>query len=234
MSAHTSSATITVYADFNCPWSYLTWRRSEILAAARVEVDWRAVEHDPWHHLGPVDLSDRFQTTHAEMGKVGQHLLPGEPLPHVFAGHVPFTGAATAAYAEATVAGVASPARRVLFEAFWLNGVDLNDGRTVRALLSDLVRGRASTSELIHLWGYTVDVTGGPITSEGWRLVRDWRADWQRLGPPVVPTLILDAGEVVRGEEAVDRLAAELTSRGLDDVDSWDALGFDGAAAGAA
>lgn len=234
MSAPMSPSTITVYGDFNCPWSYLAWRRSEILAAAGVDVDWRAVEHDPWHHLGPADLSDRFQKTHAEMAKATRHLLPGEPLPHVFAGHIPFTGAATAAYAEAAVAGVASSARKVLFEAFWLNGIDLNDGRTVRSLLSGVVRGQTSTSELITLWGYTVDVTGGPITSEGWRLVRNWRAEWQRLGPPVVPTLILDSGEVPRGEEAVDRLAAELSARGLDDVDAWDALGLDGAAAGAA
>lgn len=212
---------ITVYGDFNCPWSYLAWRRSELLASDGVEVDWRAVEHDPWHHLQPVDLTDRYQAAREEMVKVYGHLLERETLPHVFAGHVPFTGAATAAYAEAVVAGVESEACKILFEAFWEHGADLNDGRVVRGLLADTVRGRPSPSELVNLWGYTVDVTGGSITSDGWRLVRAWRGEWQQLGPPVVPTLVLDSGERLQGEEAVDRLGSELSSRGLDvsDVD---------------
>lgn len=233
MVAQPTAPVITVYGDFNCPWSYLSWRRSELLAIDGVEVDWRAVEHEPWHHLRPDQAGERYRKAHEELGRVVGHLLPGESLPHAFNGHVPFTGAATAAYAEATVAGAAAAARKALFEAFWLDATDLNDGRAVRSLLAGAVRGRPSRSELISHWGYTVDVTGGPITTDGWKLVRAWRAEWQRLGSPVVPALVLESGERLFGEEAVDRLGSELTSRGLD-VTGHGAAGSVAPAAGAA
>lgn len=210
------SGRLTVYGDFTCPWSYLSWRRSELLREDGMEVDWRTVEHDPWHHQDEEETVKRQQTTHAALAKVETHLLPGEHLPHSFTGHVPFTGAATAAYAEAVVAGVAPEARRILFTAFWLEGADLNNARVVRDLLAGLLRGRPSRSELVHLWGYAVDVTGGPVTTDAWRLVRDWRAEWQELGEEVVPALSLDSSSWLHGEEVVERLGRELVSRGLD------------------
>ena len=39
---------VVVYGDFNCPWSYLASRRAAVLAEDGVDVDWRAVEHEPW------------------------------------------------------------------------------------------------------------------------------------------------------------------------------------------
>ena len=38
---------VTVYADFTCPDCYLAARRTDILAAAGVPVDFRVVEHRP-------------------------------------------------------------------------------------------------------------------------------------------------------------------------------------------
>lgn len=213
-----STERITIYGDFNCPWSYLAWRRSELLADDGVEIDWRAVEHEPWHTLGPGHVVTRSQGLHAELEEVSRHLLTGELLPHPFPAVVPFTAAVVAAYAEAAIVGVAAEARRVLFEAYWLHDQDLNDGRLVRGLLADTVRGRPSPSELVNLWGYTVDVSGGPVTTEGWRTVREWRAEWERLGP-VVPTLVTASGEPVVGRDAVDFLGHALTSRGLDDFE---------------
>ncbi|HEU5144069.1 MAG TPA: DsbA family protein [Dermatophilaceae bacterium] len=207
---------MTAYGDFTCPWSYLSWQRSEVLREHGLEVDWRTVEHDPWHHLAPESLVERHRTTHAALAQVQKHLLPGEHLPHPFVGIVPFTGAATAAYAEAVVAGVAPEARRILFQAFWHEGADLNNARVVRDLLAGLLRGRPSRSELVHRWGYAVDVTGGSLTSEAWRLVRDWRSEWKGFGQDVVPALSIDGGPWVHGEGVVDQLREELTARGLE------------------
>jgi hypothetical protein len=207
---------LTAYGDFTCPWSYLSWQRSELLREDGVDVDWRTVEHDPWHHLTPESLVERHHTTHTAVTQLQQHLLPGEHVPHTFAGKVPFTGAATAAYAEAVVAGVGPEARRILFEAFWHDGADLNDARVVRGLLSSVLRGRPSRSELVRLWGYAVDVTGGPVTTEAWRLVRDWRTEWQDFGTGVVPALSFQGDTWVHGEDVVDRLREELTARGLE------------------
>ena len=83
---------ITVWGDFTCPWSHLAWRRSELLADEGVAIDWRTVEHDPWHHLNPTEVTDRFRALHDEVPQVLTHLLPGEPLPYTLKGHVPFTG----------------------------------------------------------------------------------------------------------------------------------------------
>jgi predicted DsbA family dithiol-disulfide isomerase len=210
------SSSLTVYGDFTCPWSYLSWRRSELLRADGVEVDWRTVEHDPWHHQTEEEAVKRHQTTSSALAKVESRVLPGERVPHAFTGPVPFTGAAAAAYAECVVAGEATAARRILFEAFWLHGADLNNARVVRDLLADVLRGTPSRSELVRLWGYAVDVTGGPITSEAWRLVRDWRKDWQELGQEVVPALSIGSDSWVHGADALDRLGREVTTRGLD------------------
>jgi hypothetical protein len=216
-----SVSRVVVHGDFTCPWSYLTWRRTEALRADGVQVDWHTVEHDPWHVVGPVDAGDRFTALRSELDRVQEHLLPGEVLPHTLAGFVPFTGAATSGYAEAYGAHVGAPARRLLFEAFWRRGVDLNDARVVRILLVDAMRGCVSEVELLTLWGYALDVTGGPITRAGWQTVRGWRAEWDKLcADPdtghVVPIVQVDDHAPVFGVEAVDRVGALLSARGLD------------------
>ncbi len=213
---------IVAYGDFTCPWSYLTWRRTEMLRMAGVEIDWRSVEHDPWHTLTPIDVSDRIAALRAELPRVEQHLLPGGVLPRTLAGFVPFTTAATNAYAEAHVAGVAAPVRRILFEAFWRRGIDLNDARVVRTLLVDEIRRGTSPSELVGIWGYAVDVTGGPITQDGWQTVRDWRQAWQQTASHdpsvagVVPVVVVDGEAPVHGVAAVDRVGSLVADAGLD------------------
>ncbi len=208
---------IIAWGDFTCPWSHLAWRRTEQLADDGVAVDWRTVEHDPWHHLTPLDVTDRFRALHDELPKVLEHLLPGEHLPYTLAGHVPFTGAATSAYAEAYASDVARPVRRLLFEAFWQHSVDLADARVLRPLLADEIIKGSSTSEPVWRWGQAVDVTGGPISSAAWHLVRDWRSQWQGLGG-TVPALVVD-GRAIIGVDAVDWLGAQVRGRGLD---AWD------------
>lgn len=208
---------ITAWGDFTCPWSYLAWRRTELLAEDGVSIDWRTVEHDPWHHLTPLDVTDRYRALHAELPQVLAHLLPGEPLPHTLAGHVPFTGAATSAYAEAYAAEVARPVRRTLFESFWEHGIDLGDAKVLRTLLADELLAGSSTSEPVWRWGQAVDVTGGPISGAAWHLVRDWGSQWKELGG-TVPTLLVE-GRAIIGVDAVDWLGAQVRDRGLD---SWD------------
>jgi len=232
MANHASEASIasvdsiTVWGDFTCPWSHLAWRRTELLADDGVEVDWRTVEHDPWHHLTSLDTTDRLTALHDELPAVLGHLLPGEPFPYVLKGQVPFTGAATSAYAEAHAGGVARQVRRKLFNAFWQDGVDLGDPRILRTMLAEDMLASSSPSEPVWRWGLAVDVTGGPISNEAWHLVRDWRSQWEELGG-TVPTVVVGEHAFV-GVAAVDWLGTQVHERGLD---TWDDLSREHAAA---
>lgn len=204
---------LRIYGDFNCPWSYLAERRARLLADHGIEVDWRAVEHDP---RGPRPHGDtRFAGLREEMARVERALLPGELYPYSLTGFVPYTGAALSGYAEAYGAGVADQVHGLLFEAFWVHGLDIGEPRLVRTLLVDAIRSGRSDSELLRTWGYAVDVTGGPVTTTAWRLARQWRRDWQGCGKQVVPVLYVDDRGPVFGEDAVARLGEELLARGF-------------------
>lgn len=207
---------ITVYGDFNCPWSYLAFRRAAMLAVAGVHVDWRAVEHAPWAPGRRDDRPVRFEELHGEMDRVVDLLLPGEQLPYSLAGFVPRTRASVAAYAEACTAGVASVARKVIFESFWMHGIDIGDPKVLRILLTDELRSGSSASEAVRGWGYPVDITGGPISSDAWRLVRDWSLQWHGIRKQVVPVLQVDGEEPVFGVDAVEWLGEAITARGLE------------------
>ncbi len=205
---------LTLVGDLTCPWSYLAARRAARLESAGVGVDWWMVEHDRPVPGRPVAHQQRRETTLRDLAHVTSRLLPGERLPHAFTGPVPFTRPAVSGYAEAHLAGVGPAARGLLFEAFWLHGVDLGDARTVRMLLSDVVRSGTSASELVREWGYAVDVTGAPVSGDAHRLVRRWRAAWSRSGE-IVPVLV-DEDRRWYGVEVLDRLADHMLRLGLD------------------
>jgi hypothetical protein len=206
---------LTVYGDLTCPWSYLASRRASLLEAAGVEVDWRMVEHDLPAPGRTSHDAERLLATRRDLELVSAALLPGERLPHALAGFVPFTGPAVAGYAEAYAAGVGTHVRRLLFDAFWMHGVDLGQARVVRTLLVDAVRSGASPSELVRDWGYAVDVTGAPVSTTAWRLIRAWRTQWSHSGE-IVPVVVVEGGPRLHGVEAVEWLGAEAARRGLD------------------
>ena len=208
---------VVVYGDFNCPWSYLASRRAAVLAEDGVDVDWRAVEHEPWRPRRFSDSSVRFRCLREEMERVMSCLLPGEQLPYSLAGFVPYTRAAVSGYAEAYVAGVPAQVRDLLFEAFWMHAFDLADAQAVRTLLVDAVRsGSSSTSELHRTWGYAVDITGGPVTTTAWRLLGSWTEQWQATGKETVPVVLVDEDDPRFGVDAVEWLGTELLRRGLE------------------
>lgn len=207
---------IVVYADFNCPWSYLASRRAAVLATDGVQVDWRAVEHEPRCPGRLLGRSARLARLRGEMDQVVAELLPGEVLPYSLAGFVPYTGAAVSGYAEAYAAGVATEVRQLLFEAFWMHAFDLGDATVVRTLLVDAVRSGSSPSDLLHEWGYAVDVTGGPVTTAAWRLLRVWAELWPDKDTEPVPVLVVDDAPPRFGIHAVTWLGAEMLTRGLE------------------
>lgn len=202
---------IVVHGDFDCPWSYLAFRRAAVLAGAGVEIDWRAVERERGRR-GP---TDGFATVQEEMDHVVASLLPGEQLPYDLAGFVPRTRATVAAYAEGYAAGVAESVRAVVFESFWMHGVDVGDARVLRTLLVDALRGSASASEAVRGWGYGVDVIGGPISTAAWQLVGAWSTEWRESGREVTPVVTVPGSAPLHGIDAVDWLGVQIAVRGL-------------------
>ncbi|MGH3472277.1 MAG: DsbA family protein [Nocardioidaceae bacterium] len=207
---------LALYGDFNCPWSYLASRRAWVLADAGVPVDFRPVEHDPLELPAASTDTQRFADLSAEMDLVTAHLLPDEHLPYALAGFVPRTKAAVSGYAETYAAGAADAAWRLLFQAFWEHAIDLGDPAVVRTLLADVIRGGHSRSDPVSEWGYSVSVSGGPVTSDAWRLARGWRAEWHGTNQKVVPILVVPDRQVVYGKDVVQWLGEQVVSRGLD------------------
>lgn len=210
-----SDLPLVLYGDFTCPWTYLAQRRLGELAAAGIRSELRAVEHAP-SHPRRTGGADGFADLRDEMDEVVEHLLADEDYPYTLAGFVPHTYAAVNGYAEAFGAGVGDVAAPVLFEAFWRNGMDLDDPKVVRTLLSDAVMGGTSPSDPLRRWGFVVGVTGAPMTTTAWRLVGDWRAEWARVSHGVVPVLVQDGLPPLVGVDVVTALGELVRRLGID------------------
>jgi hypothetical protein len=204
---------ILLYGDFTCPWSYLAHRRLELLGEP---FELRAVEHDPWRARPSRTRDDEFSCLREELDQLSWFLLPGEELPLTLRGFVPHTRAAVSGYAESFGAGVADVAAPLLFDAFWRHGLDLSDPAVVRTLLADALESGTSPSDPLRRWGHGVDVTGGPMTTLAWRLVRAWRREWVAFEKEVVPLLVLADGRVRYGVDAVEHLGQAVMDAGLD------------------
>jgi hypothetical protein len=200
---------VIVYADFSCAYSYVASHRVDTLAEVGVEVDWRAIEHDPSLPVTGQRL-DRGGVTERET-QLNELLLPTERLSGRVPGFVPNTEAAVTGYAEACGAGVAAQVRRVLFAAYWVRGLDIGSAEVLRRLLAGPLRRGHSTSLPVRDFGYAVSPSRGPITTGAWRRIRAWAQQWRHLECPCTPALVMDNGAPVYGADALRHLAAEIT-----------------------
>jgi hypothetical protein len=126
------------------------------------------------------------------------------------------TRAAVAACAEAVSDGIAGELRRRLFAAIWVHGRHISSAYEVRRLVTALtwqrgdIAGRAASPDLpglldrdrdlariVRRSGGTIAPDGGPLTTAGWRRIRQWRQDWLALPSQVIPAVI-GADQVLR------------------------------------
>ncbi len=225
---------VIVYGDFNCPYSYLASQRADLLSRAGVAVDWRAVEHDRGLPVtGLLSAGDRAAWDQ-ELAEVASLALPGERVPAGPPVLISNTAAAVAAYAEAVSDGAAGELRRRLFQAIWLQGLHLSSAYEVRRLITavmwpaeDITDRLASPdipglllrdtdmARIVRRSGGTIAQDGGPLTTAGWRRVRQWRQEWMALPSQVVPAVI-GPDEVVRpGIDGLGYLADLASNAGL-------------------
>lgn len=218
MTALDRPATDAVYADFTGPACYLaSLRLDRLLAAGLPAPDWRAVEHRPRLPVTGLRLGESARETRdRELDDVRSLGLPGETLPEHAPALLPHTGSAVAAYAEAYGAGVADLVRPLLFQAYWVDGLDIGNPEVLRRLLPAAFRqGRRTSdpiSDPIRDFGYAVTSAHTPITHAAYSRVHRWQQDWLALGGAVALTLVTDSATVT-GERALSRLTPSSPER---------------------
>ena len=170
---------LTIYGDFNCPFSALASVRADLLVAAGHEVDWRAVQHDTAIPVvgEPVE-GDTFAELAAEVAKISELSADDVQLVLMVPPVRSNTAAASAAFAAAKLD--ADVLRRRLFAAVWAEGRNLGD-----------------PTELDRL-----GASGGDEA-----VARRWQAEFEALPKPITPSLLLPDGYVSRGLGALARLA---------------------------
>lgn len=205
-----------VYADFTCLDCYLAARRTDALAAAGMPIDVRAVEHRPELPVvamrTPAAEQDALTARYEALQAL---LLPGEQLPWSLPQLTPKTEAAVSAYAEVYPSPVGGEVRRLLFELYWREGADIGNPNVLRQPLAGPVLRAGSGADPLRQFGYAVTVSRGPISTGAFRRIRAWRAEWDELGRPVLPVVLVD-GATLSGPDALRRLGKEIGYVGAD------------------
>jgi DSBA-like thioredoxin domain len=225
---------LIIYGDFNCPYSYLASQRADLLTQAGVTVDWRAVEHDRGLPLaGSRSDSDRAGWDR-ELAGVASLTSPGEHVPAGPPVLISNAQAAVAAYAEAVSDGVAAELRRQLFRAIWAQGKHLSSAYAVRRLITavmwpaeditdrlaspdipSLLLHEQDPARIVRRSGGTIAPDGQPLTTVGWRRVRQWREEWLALPSQGIPAIIGPEQVVRSGADGLRYLAALTTPAGV-------------------
>lgn len=175
---------LTIYGDFNCPFSALASLRADVLVAGGINVEWRAVQHD-------VTIPARGERVNGELAiiladeisrilelaerDIGLRLAVPPTRPNTSLPSAYFAARGDDAHAL----------RRRLFTALWAEGRDIGDPAVLREL--------------------------GAATCDADQ-ARAWQEQFDALPRPVTPTLVEVDGSASRGLGALSRLA-ELAAR---------------------
>lgn len=199
--------TLAVYGDFTDTLSYVASLRVDALRTSGTPVEWRAVtEQDATITTStPLGTEDaRRQEEVVQWWR--QNRLPGDrpddDLPH----STPFGLPPVSAYAEAVVAGVGDHVRHSLFTAFWRDHLDIGNPDLLRRLLEvPMIHGRSHLRSDLGQ-GYAVAIGGGPVTTDAWRLIRQWRTGFAGVEQEELP-VVTDGVLVLSGFAAVEHLS---------------------------
>jgi predicted DsbA family dithiol-disulfide isomerase len=172
--------TLTIYGDFNCPFSALASARADVLLArGSHHIEWRAIQHDTAiPEAGePVDgdIAVALAAEIASILELSEHDLRLHLVVPPIRSN---TALASAAFAAA--GDDADRLRGRLFAAVWAEGRNLGDPAELRRLEAD---GR--------------DLA----------IARRWQDEFEALPRPITPALVMPDGYVSRGLGALARLA---------------------------
>ena len=171
--------TLTIYGDFNCPFSALASARADVLLArGSHQIEWRAIQHDRTIPAAgePID-GDAALALAAEIATIRELSEPDLRLQLVVPPIRSNTALASAAFAAA--AADSHRLRGRLFAAVWAEGRNLGNPSELRRLEA----GRDGAA------------------------ARRWQDGFDALPRPITPTLLMPDGYVSRGLGALARLA---------------------------
>jgi 2-hydroxychromene-2-carboxylate isomerase len=170
---------LTIYGDFNCPFSALASARVDVLlAAGSHQIDWRAIQHDTTIPVsGEPVVGPTAAALREELATILELTEPDLGLRL----EVP-TVRSNTALASAALAAAGDDTdglRRRLFAAVWAEDRDVGDPAELHRLDAD---GRDPA------------------------LARKWQEGFEALPRPVTPILVLPDAYVSRGLGALARL----------------------------
>ncbi|HKE75774.1 MAG TPA: DsbA family protein [Acidimicrobiales bacterium] len=171
---------LTIYGDFNCPFSALASARVDVLlSGGAYAIEWRAIQHDTAiPAIGQTVEGDLAAALALEVATIGDLSEQDVRLHLVVPPVRPNTAAASAAFAAAL--DDADQLRRRLFAAVWAEGRNIGD-----------------PAELDRL-----DALGRDDA-----IARRWQREFETLPRPITPTVVSPDGYVSRGLGALARLA---------------------------
>jgi hypothetical protein len=143
------------------------------------------------------------------------------------------TKAAVAACAEAVSDGLADELRRRLFRVIWVQGRHVSSAYEVRHVVTGLMWPQEDITDrlaspdipsvldrdpdlarIVRRSGGTIAPDGGPLTTAGWRRIRQWRQAWLALPSQVIPAVVGPDQIVRSGTEGLRYLADLATTVG--------------------
>jgi predicted DsbA family dithiol-disulfide isomerase len=177
---------LTIYGDFNCPFSALASARADVLLARGTHtIEWRAIQHDTTIPAAGEPIQD--DTAVAFAAEIATVLDLSEPDLHLRLIVPPVRS--NTALASAAFAAAGDDAHRLrgrLFAAIWSEGRNLSNPAALRDLVDADRRGVA--------------------------VAQRWQDEYDALPQPITPSLVLPDGYVSRGLGALARLAQLTTA----------------------
>lgn len=193
-------APTTVFADFADPRACLASLRADaLLADGHGSLIWKSVQHRPTLPPGGVRLDGSAHAIRAiELRHACERLELKERFDARNPAFLPNTALAAAVHATAVRLGAGPEVRRILFDAYWIRGLDIANTEVVRELIKPVL-DRSNPGGLTKEQYLRLQVSAGHVA-------RTWQQEWLAMGTPVQLTVISPRHNAEYGTDALDRL----------------------------
>ena len=200
MSEKSTFVPTTIYADFADPRSYLASLRADVLLAeGHTSLRWKSVQHRPTLPPGGVRLDGSAHAIRGiELRHTCENLNLKERCDARNPAFLPNTAVASAVHATAVELGVGAEMRRILFDAYWIRGLDISNTEVVRRIIKPVLDG-ISPGGLTKEQYLRLQISAGHVA-------RTWQQEWLSMGTPVQLTVVSPRHNAEYGADALNRL----------------------------